>query len=134
VQKSRGRNVTVSKCQYSGVGAWNGAPIILEGRGKSCAANWGMGCSMRMRDANAQCECAMRMRDANARTIIPFDHQQSPKGRCRALNHLVIVAKVEIVIHNVNGSVHPPLVIKFVGQFVNNQDVPHVVKNWGAVN
>jgi hypothetical protein len=134
VQKSRGRNVTVSKCQYSGVGAWNGAPIILEGRGKSCAANWGMGCSMRMRDANAQCECAMRMRDANARTIIPFDHQQSPKGRCRALTHLVIVAKVEIVIHNVNGSVHPPLVIKFVGQFVNNQDVPHVVKNWGAVN
>jgi hypothetical protein len=126
--------VTVSKCQYSGVGAWNGAPIILEGRGKSCAANWGMGCSMRMRDANAQCECAMRMRDANARTIIPFDHQQSPKGRCRALTHLVIVAKVEIVIHNVNGSVHPPLVIKFVGQFVNNQDVPHVVKNWGAVN
>jgi hypothetical protein len=91
-------------------------------------------CAMRMRDANARCECAMRMRDANARTIIPFDHQQSPKGRCRALTHLVIVAKVEIVIHNVNGSVHPPLVIKFVGQFVNNQDVPHVVKNWGAVN
>ena len=50
--------MTVSKCQYSGVGAWNGASIILEGRGKSCAANWGMGCSMRMRDANARCECA----------------------------------------------------------------------------
>ena len=83
---------------------------------------------------DARCECAMRMRDANARTINPFDHQQSPKGRCRALTHLVMVANVEFVIHNVNGSVHPSLVIKFVGQFVNNQDVPHVVKNWGAVN
>jgi hypothetical protein len=51
-----------------------------------------------------------------------------------ALIHLVIVVKVKIVIQNVNGSVHPPFVIKFVNQFVNNQDVPHVAKNWGAVN